>query len=183
MLGDHFPETLGAARAGADWAWTSIYRDLAPSVLGYLRGRRAVDPDDLTGEVFLQIVRDLHTFEGGERQFRAWVFAIAQHRLLDERRRHARRPIEPMPDHPLDPGGSGDPEEQALQNASAERVCRFIGRLPLGQREVLLLRILGDLTVEEVARVVGRSSGAVKALQRRGLEAIKGAVSTEGATF
>ena len=67
MLGENFPGTLAAARIGSEWAWTGIYRDLAPAVLGYLRARRAHEPEDLTGEVFLQVVRDLPRFQGGER--------------------------------------------------------------------------------------------------------------------
>ena len=74
MLGENFPGTLDAARAGAEWAWAAIYRDLAPAVVGYLRARRANEPDDLAGEVFLQVVRDLPRFQGGEREFGAWVF-------------------------------------------------------------------------------------------------------------
>ncbi len=54
MPGQNFPQILAAARAGADWAWAQVYRDLAPAVLGYLRARGAAEPDDLTGEVFLR---------------------------------------------------------------------------------------------------------------------------------
>ena len=94
MLGENFPGTLDAARTGADWAWTAIYRDLSPVVLGFLRARRAQEPEDLTGEVFLQVVRDLPRFAGSERDFRAWVFVIAHHRLVDEGRRRTRRPVD-----------------------------------------------------------------------------------------
>src|SRR5947207_12645280 len=93
-FGESFEGMLGAARAGQQWAWEGIYRELSPSVFGYLRARRADEPDDLTAEVFLQVVRDLGSFEGGESAFRAWVFTIANHRLLDERRRNGRRPVE-----------------------------------------------------------------------------------------
>jgi RNA polymerase sigma factor (sigma-70 family) len=93
VLGESFPQILAAARGGAEWAWARIYGDLAPPVLGYLRTRGAADAEDLMGEVFLQVVRDLNTFEGGERDFRAWVFTITHHRLLDDVRRRARRPL------------------------------------------------------------------------------------------
>lgn len=59
MLGETFSGTFAAARVGAEWAWATIYRDLSPVVLGYLRARRATEPEELTGEVFLQVVRDL----------------------------------------------------------------------------------------------------------------------------
>jgi len=182
VLGDDFGRTLDAARAGADWAWVRIYRDLAPAVLGYLRGRGAGDPEDLTGETFLQVVRDLPRFAGDERAFRSWVFVIAHHRLLDERRRRARRPVELTPDPPNPAGWSGDAEAEALDAVAAERVRRIIEQLGPDQRDVLLLRVLGDLTVVEVARIVGKSPGAVKALQRRALDAVRRAVSRAGVT-
>jgi len=182
VLGDDFGRTLDAARAGADWAWVRIYRDLAPAVLGYLRGRGAGDPEDLTGETFLQVVRDLPRFAGDERAFRSWVFVIAHHRLLDERRRRARRPVELTPDPPNSAGWSGDAEAEALDAVAAERVRRIIEQLGPDQRDVLLLRVLGDLTVVEVARIVGKSPGAVKALQRRALDAVRRAVSRAGVT-
>ena len=65
MLGENFSGTLEAARTGADWAWAAIYRDLSPAVLGYLRARGAHEPEDVTGEVFVQVVRDLQRFNGG----------------------------------------------------------------------------------------------------------------------
>jgi len=95
---DSFEDSvLPAARAGAEWAWERIYRELAPTVTGYLRAHGAGEPEDLTGEVFLQVVRGLERFEGGERAFLAWVFTIAHRRVVDDLRRRARRPVSPSP--------------------------------------------------------------------------------------
>jgi len=74
-------------------------------------------------------------------------------------------------------------ETQVLRAAASDRVRRIIEQLGPEQRDVLLLRILGDLTVEQTAQVVGKSTGAVKALQRRGLAAITSALSREGVTL
>ncbi len=183
-IGEAFGGVLAAARAGAEWAWTMLYEDLAPSVLGYLRVRGAAEPEDLTGEVFLQVVRDLHRFRGDERSFRAWVLTIAHHRLLDERRARARRPVEP-----LDPAAAEVPdpaawtEERALSSVEAERVARLIARLSPDQQDVLLLRTLGGMTIEEVARAVGKRPGAVKQLQRRAIAALRRELQREGVTL
>jgi RNA polymerase sigma factor (sigma-70 family) len=175
---------MAGARAGAEWAWTAIYHDLAPGILGYLRMQRAPDPEDLLGEVFLQLVRDLPRFSGGERDFRAWAFTIAHHRLLDDRRHRGRRPVEPARADVIDSSGPvGDAEQEAFRGLAAERVRRLIAQLSSDQQRVLLLRILGDLTVEEVARVIGKRPGAVKALQRRGLAGIRKALEREGVTL
>src|SRR5687767_722473 len=106
-----FATTLAAARCGDERAWTEIYRSLAPGLLGYLRGQGAVEPEDLLGEVMLQLVRDLPRFAGDERQFRAFAFTVAHHRLIDDRRRRGRRPVEPAPDDVLAQSGAvGDAE-------------------------------------------------------------------------
>ena len=172
-----FDSVLTAARAGADWAWERIYADLAGSVIGYLRVHGAADPEDVAGEVFLQVVRDLHRFRGDERDFRAWVFTIVHRRLLDERRRRGRRPTVPMPEG-LDPHG-GDVAEDALTRLDRGRVLELLADLPADQRSVLLLRILGDMTIEEIAAAVGKRPGAVKALQRRGLKRVQRAYPSE----
>lgn len=100
-LGEAFLQVLQADRLGEEWAWRALYDDLAPSVLGYLRARGAPEPEDLTGEVFLHLVRTLDSFDGDERGFRAWTFAIAHNRLVDDARRRTRRPTQPAAEDAL----------------------------------------------------------------------------------
>ncbi len=179
-LDSPFETVLAAARTGAEWAWETIYRELSPPVLGYLRGRGALEPEDLVGEVFLQVVRDLERFDGAEAEFRAWVFTIAHHRLLDDRRGRGRRPVEPLPTDALPEKATTDSEDEVLARLGDEEVRRLLSSLSDDQQSVLLLRVLGDLTVEEVARAVGKRPGTVKALQRRGLAAIKRELTRQG---
>jgi RNA polymerase sigma factor (sigma-70 family) len=178
-----FESILTAARAGADWAWAEIYRDFSPGVLGYLRARGVADPEDLLGEVFVQVVRDLPRFDGGEDAFRAWVFTITHHRFLDAARRTRRRPRVDygavIDEHA---GDVGDSEAEALDSLTDGEVVEMIRELSPDQQSVLLLRILGDLTVEQVARAIGKQPGAVKALQRRGLTALRQRIA-EGVTL
>lgn len=183
-LGRNFAAILRAARAGEEWAWSALYAEFAPGLLGYLRAQRADQPEDLLGEVMLQIVRDLPSFDGGMPEFRAWAFTIAHHRLLDERRRSARRPAEAMPAPEIERlAPLGDTEEDALRALSAERVGRLLVQLSPDQQNVILLRVLGELTSEQVAQVIGKTAGAVKALQRRGLEAIRRELERERVTI
>lgn len=171
---DQFATTLAAARANAGWAFESLFRTFAPRVHGYLRTHGVVEPDELTNDVFLSVFRSLPRFDGDERDFRAWTFTIARNRIVDEHRRQARR----VPTIPAEVDGyaehaGGDVEAEALTNLGSEWAVDLIRRLAPDQRDVLLLRIVADLTVDQVAAVVGKRSGAVKALQRRGLAAAK----------
>lgn len=181
MLGQDFDQILQAARAGADWAWSLLYGDLSSPVLGYLRGRGSIDPEGVTGDVFLQVVRDLASFEGDERAFRTWVLTVTHHRLLDEARYWARRPVDSTGDDTLImvPAAT-EVEEEALASDAMVQVKRFIARLSPDQQDVLLLRLVGELTVEEVAEALGKRPGAIKALQRRGLAALRREISKEG---
>ena len=182
MTDEGFSTLLEAAREGSEPAWATIYRRLSPAVLGYLRSSNAPDPEDVLSEAFLQVARDLPHFEGDARQFRAWVFTIAHHRLLDARRADARRPVDPVPEPP-EPAAApqGDASEEALGRIGLETVQRVLAELSPDQRAVLLLRVVGGLTVDEVAHVLGKRAGAVKALQRRGLAAARRALDREGA--
>jgi RNA polymerase sigma factor (sigma-70 family) len=168
-----FDDVLAAAQAGAAWAFETLYRDLAPAVTGYLRLHGAAEPDDLASETFLGVFTGLAGFRGDEDELRSWVFTIAHRRLIDDWRRRSRRPqlADDAGDLTLLPGG--DAEDDALVLVGAEDVHRLCAGLPDDQRSVLLLRVLADLTVEQIASVMGRSVGSVKALQRRGLRALR----------
>lgn len=173
-IGSNFENVVQAARVGADWAWVVIYRDLSPSVLRYLQARGAKEPEDLLGEVFVAVVRSLPSFEGTESEFRAWVFRIARNSLIDSWRRSGRRPIEYLPDELLVSAGEAESAESAaMRRLAYERVSANLRKLSDRQREVIFLRIVVGLSIQEVAHVLGRSPGSVQSLQSRGLAALR----------
>lgn len=172
-----FEATLDAAKAGQEWAWQEIYQGLLGPVTGYLSSRGASDPDDLASEVFLQVARDISNFTGTESKFRSWVFVIAHRRLQDERRSRARRPVvsnEPIPE--VD--DAIDLEDEVMTDLAATRVAEILQTLTDDQRRVITLRLIGDLTLEETAAVMGKRVGAIKALQRRALAALKSSIES-----
>ncbi|GIU99538.1 MAG: RNA polymerase sigma24 factor [Actinomycetota bacterium] len=180
MIGDGFDAILAAAQRGDPNALEAIYRELAPGVLGYLRGQRAADPEDLAGEVFVAVVERIGGFRGDERAFRSWVFTIAHHRLAHARRRAARRreaTVDPRELAPLGP--VGDVSEEAMAALGTRWALTALDRLTPDQRDVVLLRILGGLSVEETARVLRKRRGAVKTLQRRALAALARSIERE----
>jgi RNA polymerase sigma-70 factor (ECF subfamily) len=173
-IGEGFDGVLAAARVGAEWAWRALYADTAPDLLRYARASRVRDPEDVVGEAFLRAVGGISSFEGGERAFRAWMFTLVRHLIVDEHRKVVRRRTEPLPPEVLaEIAPRGDSEAEAMRALAEERVRSVIEPLTGDQRDVLLLRILGGFTVEEVAAVLGKRPGAVKALQARGLAAIR----------
>jgi RNA polymerase sigma factor (sigma-70 family) len=181
---DGFASTLTSARAGADWAWRALYRDVAPGLARYARASRVADPENLVGDTFLRAVGAIGSFEGDRRAFRAWLFALARNAVIDEHRRVARRRTEPLPIEVLaELGPTADAEQEAMRALAEARARAAMAGLTADQRDVLLLRILGDLTVEEVARILHKRPGAVKALQARGLENIRRKIASGAVTL
>lgn len=179
-----FEGILRGARTGAEWAWRALYLELAPRLASYARACRVTDPEDVVGDVFLRAVGALERFEGDARQFQAWIFALARNRIVDERRKVVRRRTEPVPAEVLaEIGPTSDAEEEAMRALSEERVRRAIARLTPHQRDVILLRILGGLTIDEISVVVGKRPGAVKALQARALEKIRRNIAAGAVTL
>lgn len=170
-----FDSLLVAAQEGAEWAWDRLYRGLAPRVRGYLVSQGAHDPDDLLGEVWLQVARNIGTFSGDEANFRSWVFMVAHNRVIDDRRARGRRPVDVVDPEASDDwaGATGSAEEAAMEGIETEEVLRVLATLPDDQRSVVAMRVLGDLTVDQVAQAIGKTPGAVKALQRRALRKMR----------
>lgn len=180
-IGPAFDGVLDAARANAPWAFERLYRAYAPAVAGYLRVQGAAEPDDLTSEVFLAVFARIASFSGDERGFASWVFTIAHRRVVDERRRLGRRPATVTSERGLlDRPDPADAAADALRRLADERVRSVCDQLSADQRAVLLLRLVGDLTVEQVADALGRSTGAIKQLQRRALLAVRTILEREG---
>ncbi|MCB9371666.1 MAG: sigma-70 family RNA polymerase sigma factor [Microthrixaceae bacterium] len=148
----------------------AAYRELAPAVLGYLRARRAPDPEDLLGEVFLQVSRDLGGFRGDATDLRRWVFTIARNRMTDAFRRRARRPALVDRDPPV---VAAPPPPDPVD----EELVAALAGLGDEQREVVVLRFVVDLSLEDVAAVTGRSANAVKAMQHRALRNLRRALA------
>lgn len=172
--GDRFQQRLAEARTGHPSAWIELYDELAPIVHGYLRSQSLDDPDDVAGETFLQLVRDIQRFEGTERQFRSWALAIAHHRMLDARRARSRRPSQAMPTEEMpQAAGADQTADVVLADFEWHDVAGMLDRLTDDQRAVVVLRVVNELTLDETARVLGRTVGSVKALQHRAFNALR----------
>lgn len=177
-LGDQFPGILTAAQDGGEWAVAVLYRWLHPALIGYLRGRAGADAEDLASETWLAVARGLTSFSGDETAFRSWVFTIAHRRMVDHHRATARRPrIRSLAraegdDHegPVEVPAADDPAGEVMATLSGEdAVRRIVALLPKDQADIVLLRVVAGLPVEDVAAMTGRRPGTVRVLQHRAL--------------
>ena len=175
-------ELVAAATAGEPGALRSIYESLAPRVSGYLRSRGSADPEGLTQEVFLTLFHRLPELVGGAAGLRTFAFSLAHARVVDELRARQRQPVT-VPYLPeTDQRSSDSAETEAVRAQGTEQALALVGSLSEGQREVVLLRVVAGLSLEETAAALGRSVGAVKQLQRRGLLALRAALHDLGVT-
>jgi RNA polymerase sigma-70 factor (ECF subfamily) len=165
---------LEAAEQGEHWALTGLFRAYQPMLLRYLRSQEPRVADDLAGDVWVAVARRLGRFVGDEMAFRSWLFTIARCRLIEHRRKAARRRTDPMPDDLLDAaierGLDSDPAVLVLDQLGVrEAIDALIADLSADQAEAVLLRVVAGLDVTEVARIMDRSPGSVRVLCHRAL--------------
>jgi len=182
-LGEEFAAILASASDGDERALEQIYRDNAPLVLGYARTNGSRDPEDVTQDVFVAVVTGLRSFQGDERAFRSWLLTITHRRLVDDLRRRGRRPLTQSDGTILtDQAAPDSTDGEALARLQARGVLEVIDSLTDDQRAVLLLRMLADLPIREIAAVLGKNETAVKALLRRAHAALGRRLADDGPT-
>ena len=181
-MGGAFGDTLARAQRGDESAFARIFRDVQPALLRYLRVI-ALEAEDVAGETWLQVVDGLPGFRGDERAFRAWLFTIARHRAVDAGRSRARRPTVPLElSGAAEQLASANSADLALQAISARAVVKLIATLPPDQAEVIMLRVVADLDSGDVARIVGKTPGAVRVAAHRGLRRLAELAARAGVT-
>ena len=169
---------LTRAAEGDEAAISTLYRSLNPLLLRYLRHHVGRVAEDVASEVWLALAPQMADFGGSLEQFRALMFTIASRRVVDEYRRNGRQtPTVSFSDdfaETFDRADSCDTEAQVIGRITAQSaVERLVGCLPEDQAEIVLLRVLGDLEVAQVAEIVGKSNGAVRIAQHRALQRLQ----------
>jgi RNA polymerase sigma-70 factor, ECF subfamily len=170
MIGPEFPAVLRAAARGDEDAFGRLWHDLQPRLLRYFRVAAPSVADDLASETWLGVVRGIDRFRGDEAAFRAWMFTIARHELLDWRRRAARRAAEDLSTtHVVEQAAPDDPAAAALEGISTRTALAVVATLPADQAEAIVLRVVAGLGVDQVAAIMGKRPGTVRVLTHRGL--------------
>ena len=160
-------EAMLIAHAQGDrQAFATLYRHYLPDVYRFCYRRLGSEPaaEDATSLVFTRALGALPRFESGS--FRAWLFTIAHHVVIDEVRRTRPATSLEAAAHLTDPAPT--PEERLLDAEHGRRLAAVLRQLPPAQQQVLELRLAG-LTALEIATVLDRSHGTIRNLQHRAM--------------
>ncbi|MFC5952389.1 RNA polymerase sigma factor, partial [Pseudonocardia lutea] len=163
-------DALVAARAGQEWGFVVLYRDLQPRLLRYATALVGGDAEDVTAETWLHVAKDLRRFAGDLDGFRGWATTICRNRAMDSARARTRRPADPA--EPADLVALADlrhTDGAVLDGLATRWAIDQILTLPRTEAEAVLLRAVIGLDAPTAARVLGKRPGAVRVAAHRGL--------------
>jgi RNA polymerase sigma-70 factor (ECF subfamily) len=165
------------AQQGDNEAFAQLYEEHFDKIYRYvvLRIGNKVEAEDLTQQVFLNAIRSISSFKWKGVPFSAWLFRIAHNLVVDYLRKEAKRITTPLDDSMVDSGSN--PQKLTEQRLDIEQLALAAKQLTKLQREVIRLRFAGELSVAEVAKAMGKSQGAVKALQHSAVIALRKVLS------
>jgi RNA polymerase sigma-70 factor (ECF subfamily) len=169
-----FPHLLVLAQQGDAEAFRCLFNDLQPRLLRYLAGVEPRGADDIAGDAWVNIARQLRDFQGGLGEFRAWAFVIVRRRVSDYRHREGRQPQVPHEGDFFEVSADTADKLDAIEQLSArEAASLMLALLPAEQSEVVLLRVVVGLDVAHVAEIVGRTENWVRITQHRALRSLE----------
>ncbi len=169
------------ARQGDKEAFGDLYEQYMGDIYRYIyyRVNNHHDAEDLTEQVFLKAWESMGQYRG-EVPFKGWVFRIAHNLVIDHYR--TRKELMDLTERPEIPGNNRNVEDSLLSDEQSDQLARTIGRLSPLHQHVLTLRFINGLSMEEVARILDRNSGAIRVLQHRALKAARAFMTAEDIT-
>lgn len=177
-----FESALERARRDDSAGFTWLYERFGRPVLAFLTARGATEPEELVNDVFLAAFRNLEAFDGAESAFVSWLFAIARNKAIDRARWSARRPASGREVDEQHLPATASVDRGVVAAAGLDHLLSRLAALSDDQRDVLILRFVNDLSIEQTAAILGKTQGAVKQLQLRGLAGAKRLISDEAVT-
>ena len=174
---DELEVTLTEAITGDEDAFTKIWQHLNSRLSKYVATQcygSNLDSEGILSETWISVAKDISKFKGDFIQFKGWIYKIARNRIVDAVRKESRQ---------VKSGGDiteyefEDSKSKADSNIEADesvkKIIAQIKELPKAQAEVIMLRIVGDLEVNEVARILDKSENTIRVLSHRGLETLR----------
>ena len=174
-----FSQAIELARVGDNEGTAWLYDAYHHILLRYLKWQDPREADDIASEVWLAVAQNVKRFKGDEQHFKAWLFTIARRRVIDVQRKRARSRVSfVVPETLYVYGSESDTAQEAIESISAqEAVSHLVAGLPKDQAEVIILRVLGGLGVNDVAEITGKRPGTIRVLQYRALQQMSGDIS------
>jgi len=161
------------AQQGEQEAFAHLYENYFDKIYRYvaLRIGDRMEAEDITQQVFLHAIRAISSFKWKGVPFSAWLFRIAHNQVVDYLRKKTRRTVTPLEEPMV--ASNDDPQLIAEQRLNIEKLDSATKRLTPAQREVISLRFAGELPIAQVAKLMGKSEGAIKALQHSAIVALR----------
>jgi len=158
-------------------AFAQLYEEHFDKIYRYvaLRIGDRVEAEDITQQVFLKALRSISSFRWKGVPFSAWLFRIAHNQVVDHLRKKTKQATVPIDESVISSGN--DPQLLIEQKLNIEQLIAATRRLTEAQREVISLRFAGELPITQVAKIMGKSEGAVKALQHSAVVALRKVLS------
>lgn len=161
------------AKQRDEQAFAQLYEEYFDKIYRYvtLKIGDRMEAEDITQQVFLNAIKAISSFKWRGIPVSAWLFRIAHNQVVDYLRRKSKRATAPLDESLV--ASNYDPQLIAEQRLDTERLLVATRKLTPAQREVISLRFAGELSVAQVAKIMGRSEGAVKALQHSAIVALR----------
>ena len=175
---------LERCRKGDDLAWEALVRQFQSRIyaMAYHYLRNGEEAQDLAQEAFIRIYKGLHTFKGNE-GFVAWMLACARNCCIDRIRRLKARPATSdviKGEAPDNPDRGPNPEESLHSNSRKNLVHQALGHLNQQNREIIVLKEIQGLKIQQIAAILGIPAGTVKSRSNRArLELAKAVASLD----
>ena len=165
------------ARQGDQTAFTRLYEEHFDRIYRYvaLRIGDKVEAEDMTQQVFLNALQSISSFKWKGIPFAAWLYRIAHNQVVDYLRKRTKQVAVPLDEALV--SSDDNPQLMAEHSLDIEQLLSATRRLTAAQREVISLRFTSELSITQVAKIMGKSPGAVKALQHSAIVALRKALS------
>ena len=156
-------------------AFAQLYEAYFDKIYRYvvIRIGNKAEAEDMTQQVFLNALKSISSFKWRGIAFSAWLFRIAHNLAVDYLRKKSKQSTIPLDTPSVIPNTDEDPRLIAERKLDVEQVLAATKQLTAAQREVISLRFAGGLPIAQVAKIMGKSQGAVKALQQSAIAALR----------
>ncbi len=179
---DSFKEILQSAKDGDEKAFVKLYQLVSLPLNKYLYFKAPGIYEDAASETWYSVAKSLNNFTGNEDDFRNWIFVIARSKVVDILRKKKPTPIEDdLLESKYDDrlGSQDEPSSLVIEEMTTKEAIEFVrDNLKPIEAEVILLRVVVGLPIDQVAKIVKKREGAVRVIQHRSLQKLAQIVGT-----